>query len=136
MNRLIVVGILSIVATTGAFAQKPRQGGKPGPYAAGANANVKDPKVEKLKAEAAKLDAQLKKKPKDGKLRERTAEAYYQAGYACEYSKAALMPRPRYYGALVLYRKCLALNPNHTKAAFEKKQIEGIYRGMPGGIPK
>jgi tetratricopeptide (TPR) repeat protein len=94
-----------------------------------------DPEVTKLEAAAVKLEKQAKAKPKDSKLKVKAAEAYYQAGYACEYSKV-LAPKPRYRGALKLYRKCLELNPDHAKAAAEKKQIEDIYRGMPGGIPK
>ena len=113
----------------------PKPGGPAAPYAGNMDAAAADPEVTKLEAAAAKLEKDIKAKPKDAKLKIKAAEAYFQAGYACEYSKV-LAPRPRYRGALKLYRKCLALNPNHAKAAAEKKQIEDIYSTMPGGIPK
>lgn len=113
------------------------QGNAPfAPHAGAGKANAKDPAVEKLVANAQKLEKQLKAKPKDAKLKAKTADAWYQAGYALEYSNAGLSPRVRYRGALVHYRRAVALNPGHKKAATELKQIEDIYRSMPGGIPK
>jgi hypothetical protein len=97
---------------------------------------AKDPAVEKLVAKAQKLEKQLKAKPKDAKLKIQTAEVWYQAGHGQEYSKANLSPRTRYRVALTYYRKALALNPAHKKAAAEKKQIEDIYKSMGMGIPK
>src|SRR5690349_7999356 len=83
------------------------------PFAGGGAPNVKDPAVEKLEADAKKLDGQLKAKPKDAALKTKTAEAYFQAGHACEYSKV-LPPRAKYRGALKLYRRALELNPKHA----------------------
>src|SRR5438094_948631 len=92
-------------------AQKPKTGVKP-PHAGGQGQNQTDPTVVKLEAAAVKAEKAAKAKPKDAKLKQQAAEAYYKAGYACEYSN--LPPKPKYRGALRLYRKCLALNPNHA----------------------
>ena len=121
-------GLFCIGAATPCIAQNA-------PFAGGAKGADKDPAVDKLVAAANKLDAQLKKNPKDAKLKGKTAEAYFQAGYGCEYSKV-LAPKPKYRGALKLYRRCLELNPKHTKAAAEKKQIEDIYKGMGMPVPQ
>ena len=137
MNRLIVAAAAAALAVigAGAEAQKPKQPMKP-PFAGGAGKDVQqtDPEVVKLEAAAAKAEKAAKAKPKDSKLKDQAADAYYKAGYACEYSKV-LAPRPKYRGALKLYRKALALNPKHAKAAAEKKQIEDIYKQMGMPIP-
>jgi hypothetical protein len=113
------------------------QGNAPfAPHGGTGQAAAKDPAVEKLVAKAQKLEKQLKAKPKDAKLKTQAAEAWYQAGYGQEYSKANLSPRTRYRVALGYYRNALALNPAHKKAAAEKKQIEDIYRSMGIGVPK
>jgi len=131
MNRIMLagmaaLGLCAVAAGTPAVAQNA-------PFAnRGAD---KDAAVDKLEAVAVKLEADSKKKPKDAKLKDKTAEAYYQAGYACEYSKV-LAPKPKYRGALRLYRKALAFNPKHPKALAEKKQIEDIYKGMGMPIPQ
>src|SRR5436190_14108357 len=70
----------------------------------------KDAAVVKAEAAAEKLDKQLKAKPKDGALKTKVAEAYYQAGHSLEYS-TKLGSKTRYRGALKHYRKALALNP-------------------------
>lgn len=121
---LIVVGI-------GAPAQQPVA-----PYANRAEEpHSKDPAVAKAEAEAAKLDKQLKAKPKDAALKMKTAEAYFKAGHTLEYSDK-LSPRTRYRGALKLYKRTLELNPKHAEAAKEKKQIEDIYKQMGMPVPK
>ena len=94
-----------------------------------------DPQVKKLEQAAAKLEKQLKSKPKDAKLKAATAEAYYKAGFASEYSKQSLPSPVRYRTALKHYRRCLALNPGHEKAKKEKAQIEMIYRQMGRPVP-
>lgn len=94
-----------------------------------------DPEVEKLKAAAAKLESELKKKPKDAKLKSKTAEATYQAGHKMMLSPK-LPPRVKYRGALKLFRRTLQLDPKHKKAAEEKKTIEDIYQQMGMPIPK
>lgn len=139
MNRLIASAFAAVALTTGVFIAAPSsaQGNSPfAPYAGGGKPNAKDPAVEKLVANAQKLEKQVKAKPKDAKLKLKAADAWYQAGYALEYSKAGLSPRVRYRGAMTHYRTALALDPTHKKAATELKQIEDIYRSMPGGIPK
>ena len=135
MNRVLLAGVAAaslMAASLPALCQNPHA-----PFAGAARGpEKKDPAVEKLTAEAMKLEKQLKAKPKDTKLRLQVAEAWYKAGYALEYSKEGLMPRTRYRGALVDYRKALAYNPGHKAAAKEKKQIEDIYQSMHMPIPK
>lgn len=132
MTRLILA-VIAAICLTGFIVAAPSLG-QNAPFA-GAKGADKDPAVDKLVAAAAKMDAQLKAKPKDAKLKEKTAEAYYQAGFACEYSKV-LGSKPRYRGALKLYRRCLELNPKQAKAAEEKKKIEDVYKSMNMPIPQ
>lgn len=138
---LLAAGLAAIAAGPAA-AQKgklppghPPIAGQP-PFARQGGPEVKDPAAIKLAAHAAALEKKLKAHPKDAKLRSETAEAYYKAGFAYEYSKKELTPRTRYRTALKLYRKAVEFNPHHAQALKEKKQIEDIYRTMPGGIPK
>ena len=132
MTRVLSLAAMLLLITTAASAQYHSGN----PDAKQPTAAQLDPQVKKLEGEAAKLEKQLKSKPHDTKIKLATAEAWYKAGYASEYSKRSLPARTRYRTALKHYRRCLALNPNHSKAKKEKAQIEAIYRTMPGGIPK
>jgi tetratricopeptide (TPR) repeat protein len=141
MNRIaaaaLAAGMSCVLAIgTPAIAQVNSPHGMAAPFAHPGKAEAKDPAVEKLVANAEKLDKQVKAKPKDAALKKKAGDAWYKAGYAQEYSKAGLSPRTRYRVALKYYRTALALDPTHKKATAELKQIEDIYRGMPGGIPK
>jgi len=131
VSALAVAALFALVGSPG-FAQ----GAPVAPYAGSGKPEPKDPAVEKLVANAQKLEKQLKAKPTDAKLKLKTADAWYQAGYALEYSKAGLSSKTRYRGALKHYRSALALDPKHAKAAFEKKQIEDIYRSMGIQVPQ
>ena len=131
MNRWLAIGVIGLMLTFGAAqAQQPGVPGGKMPTAA-----QLDPEVKKLEQAAAKLEKQLKAKPKDAKLKVATAEAYYKAGFASEYSKQSLPSPVRYRTALKHYRRCLALNPGHEKAKKEKAQIEMIYRQMGRPVP-
>jgi hypothetical protein len=138
MNRLIVTGMAALTLTGAilTLSSLPATAQGNAPFAGGGKADVKDPAAEKLAAEAAKLEKQSKAKPKDAKLKLKVGEAYYKAAFAQEYSKAGLTAKARYRVALKLYRSALVYDPNHKEAALEKKKIEDVYRGMPGGIPK
>ena len=130
MRYCLTALCLSVILGLPAFSQQP-------PYAGAAlEPHSKDPAVVKAEAAAEKLNKQLKAKPKDAALKQKVAEAYYQAGHALEYSTKIASPRTRYAGALKHYRKCLALNPKHAGAIREKDQIEGIYRSMGRPIPQ
>jgi tetratricopeptide (TPR) repeat protein len=96
------------------------------------------------KAEAAKkydeaqlkaLEAKLAKKPKDAKLKSEVAEAAFQVGHAMMVNPQ-LPPRMKYPGALKHFRRALALNPKHAKAAEERKMIEDIYKQMGRPVPQ
>ncbi len=124
-----LAGLALAVLCLPSIAQQP-------PFAGGgAMAGATDPAVDKLKAAAAKLEKQLKAKPKDAKLKMQTAEANYKAGHAMMFS-APLPPRVKYRGALVHFRRALELNPKHKLAAEEKKTIEDIYTQMGMPVPK
>ncbi len=139
MNRILLGGLAALslaAATSGApaaaqngappFVHPPMMGGRPG---------GKDPAVEKSKAEALKLEKQLKARPNDAKLKLKTADAFYKYGHTMMYSPA-LMPREKYRGALAEFRVALKYNPKHAQAAGEKKMIEDIYRQMGRPIPQ
>ena len=118
-----------------AAAQTPKPGIRP-PFAGGQGKGVEtDPQATKLEAAAVKAEKASKAKPKDTKLREKAAEAYFKAGSAYEHSSVITVPRAKYRPALRLFRKALALNPKHAKAAAEKKLIEDIYTQMGMPIP-
>jgi hypothetical protein len=137
MNRIFLAVLAAVAFGSVAAGPVSAQGGRPmAPFAGGGKPEGKDPAVEKLVAAAQKLSKQQKAKPTDAKLKAKTADAWYQAGYALEYSKAGLSSRTRYRGALAHYRTTLALDPTHKKAAFEKKQIEDIYKSMGMPVPK
>ena len=87
-----------------------------------------DPAVKNAESAAEGLEKKLKAKPSDSKLKMATAEAWYKAGFACEYSKKSLPARARYRTALKHYRRALTLNPSHAGAKKEKDQIEQPLR--------
>jgi tetratricopeptide (TPR) repeat protein len=136
MNRLFVTG-MAVLTLTGAIftlSSLPANAQGTAPVAGGA-AGDKDPAVDKLEAEAAKLAKQSKAKPKDTKLRAKAAEAYYVAGHTSMVSPK-LGPKAKYRGALKFFRKALEIDPKHKKSADEKKMIEDIYKQMGRPIPQ
>ena len=134
-SSMAVIG--AAVLAFAAFGQSTILAQGNAPFAGGgARAKVeKDPEVEKLVAAAVTLDKASKAKPKDAKLKAKAAEAYYQAGHTCMYSKV-LSPRGKYRGALAQFRKALTINASHKKAAEEKKMIEDIYKQMGMPVPQ
>lgn len=89
-----------------------------------------------LKAMTAAAGA-LKKGSKDPKAKKAYVEATYKYGKACEDNASGKLSRPvQYRAALALYRRALAIDPKHKPSLDEKKKIDDIYAGMPGGIPK
>lgn len=104
-------------------------------YHGSAGPNAKDANVEKLAAAAARLEAQVKARPKDAKLKLQAADAEYKAGYASMMSPT-LDRKVKYRDALRAFRRALALNPGHKQAAEQKAMIEAIYRQMGRPIPK
>ncbi len=127
---LAIVGIFAV----GFSSISTAQSGKP-PFAGGGGApeNGKDPAVEKLEAEAAKL-AKSAGKSKDVKVRNKVADAYYSAGHTAMVSEK-LGRRQKYVSALKHFRKALTFNPNHVQAKQEKDTIEAIYKSMGRPIP-
>ncbi len=93
------------------------------------------PAAPKLDPKLEKLEARLKKSPKDEKLKKEAAETYYQVGHTMM-NDPALPPRVKYRGALKHFNRALQLAPKHAKAAEEKKLIEDIYTQMGMPIPK
>ena len=120
------------------------QGGAP-PFAGGKKittdealkeAPKDDPSLAPLDKAFYAAAAALKKSPKDAKVKKAYVDATFKYGQACEYNAAKLSNPVKYRAALALYRKALAVDPKHAPSLLEKKKIDDIYAGMPGGIPK
>jgi tetratricopeptide (TPR) repeat protein len=120
---ILSAAVLTSAAAVAAMESKPVS--KPPAKAAAA-------KYDETKLKA--LEAKLAKKPSDAKLKSETAEANFQVGYAMMINEN-LPPRVKYPGALKHYRRALALNPKHAKAAENKKMIEDIYKSMGRPVP-
>jgi len=129
----MAVAALLILNGASVVTQANAQGNAP--FAGGGQADAKDPAVDKLEANAVKLEKQFKAKPKDVKLKLKVADAFYQTGHAMMFSDK-LGPRVKYRGALKNYRTALSYDPGHKKAAEEKKTIEDIYKSMGREVPK
>ena len=108
-------------------------GATPAMAAPAAKAAAQGAKYDEARLKA--LEAKLAKQPKDAKLKQQAAEANYQVGYTMM-TNPELPPRVKYRGALKLFRRALALNPKHAKAAADRKQIEDIYSQMGMPIPQ
>lgn len=145
MKTTRILTLLALLALPlGAQAQ---QGAPGAPPFAGANKMTTEealkqaPKLDKalVPLDKAFSDAQakLKKKPKDAKVKQAYVDtAYKYAHTLMTLPQGTLRPPVQYRAALALYRKILAVDPKHKPSLDEKKQIDDIYRGMPGGIPK
>jgi hypothetical protein len=120
----LILSASLLTSAVAALAKESKPGAKP---AAAAAAKYDEAKLKTL-------EAKLAKKPKDAKLKSDTAEANFQVGYAMMINDN-LPPRMKYPGALKHYRRALALNPKHAKAAENKKMIEDIYKQMGRPIP-
>lgn len=142
-TRMIRLAMLTLALALPIAAQA--QGGAP-PFAGG-----KPMTTEKALAQAPKDDPSLlpylkamtvaatalKKGSKDPKAKKAYVEATYRYGKACEDNASGKLSRPvQYRAALALYRRVLAVDPKHKPSLEEKKKIDDIYAGMPGGIPK
>jgi hypothetical protein len=134
MNRIIIAGAALFLLGSAVVANQAGAQGN-APFAGGGQADAKDPAVDKLEANALKLEKQSKAKPKDAKLKLKVADAFYQTGHAMMFSDK-LGPRVKYRGALKNYRTALSYDPGHKKAAEEKKTIEDIYKSMGRDVPK
>lgn len=134
----LVAMTLSVPATTLA------QGNPAAPFAGGKTVTLAEavkmaPQEDKTLAPLAKAadaaEAKLKKSPKDAAAKKAYVEAAYKFGYGAEYS-SVLGAKVKYRAALAMYRKALAVDPKHEPSLKEKKQIDDIYKNMPGGVPK
>ncbi|HLK57797.1 MAG TPA: hypothetical protein VKU00_14620 [Chthonomonadaceae bacterium] len=81
-------------------------------------------------------EAQLKKSPKDEKVKKTYVEAAYKYGHTVMLDQGKLRPAVQYRAALALYRKALAVDPKHKPSLDDKKTIEDIYTSMHMSIPK
>ncbi len=122
------------------------QNGAP-PFASGgkkmtvADAMKKAPELDKalipFGKKLADADAKLKKSPKESKLKKGVVDAAYSYGHELMALPQGKLPPPvQYRAALGYYRKALSIDPKHEPSLKEKKMIDDIYSGMPGGIPK
>ena len=120
------------------------QGNPAAPFAGGKTVTLAEavklaPQQDKSLAPLAKAadaaEAKLKKLPKDAVVKKAYVEAAFNFGKGAEYS-SVLGAKVKYRAALAMYRKALAVDPKHEPSLKEKKQIDDIYKDMPGGIPK
>lgn len=91
--------------------------------------------ADKPEETIAKLEADLKKNPKDAKTKAALADAYFAHGEAQMYDDK-LPPFRKYPAALRAFRKTVEYNPNHKKAKEHIATIEGIYKSMGREVPK
>lgn len=94
-----------------------------------------DPALEPLEKTFKAAEANLKKKPKDAKVKKAYVEACYQYGRQAMAS-GNKQPRVLYRAALALYRRALKVDPKHAPSLNDKQVIEDIYKTMPGGVPQ
>ncbi len=136
MQKMITAGLAALTLLGLAFAA-PAQAQKPDAASSPVSLPLvaEDAEVKKLQEETLKLEKQLQAKPKDARLKLRVAEQNYVTGNKMMLS-GKLMPRVKYSGALKYFRRTLALDPGHKKAAAEKKTIEDIYRSMGRPVPQ
>jgi len=81
--------------------------------------------------------SKLKKSPKNAAVQKAYVESAFKYGDTLMHlPQGKLTPPVQYRAALALFRKALAVDPKHKGSLAEKKAIDDIYSGMPGGIPK
>ncbi len=96
-----------------------------------------DPELIPLAKSLADSDAKLKKSPKNPAVKKAYVDSAYKYGDTLMHlAQGKLTPPVQYRAALALFRKALAVDPKHQGSLAEKKAIDDIYAGMPGGIPK
>lgn len=91
--------------------------------------------AEKPEETIARLEAELKKNPKDAKAKTALADAYFAHGEAQMFDDK-LPPFRKYPAALRAFRKAVEYNSNHKKAKEHIATIEGIYKSMGREVPK
>jgi hypothetical protein len=127
-----------VVTQAGAQPNAPFAGG--GKPMSSEEALKEAPKLDKslvpLDKAFADAQAKLKKSPKDAKVKKTYVEAAYKYGHTVMTSQGKLPSRVMYRAALALFRKALAVNPEHKPSLDDKKLIEGIYQQMGMPIPK
>lgn len=142
---LAAFALLAVITTPGVVALRAEaQGGAP-PFAgkkitcdeALKQAPIDDKELVPLAKTLAGTEEKLKKSPKDAAVQKAYVDAAFKYGDALMHlPQGKLTPPVQYRAALALFRKALAVNPKHQGSLAEKKSIEDIYSGMPGGIPK
>lgn len=140
--NLAAAAVLLTTISVGAFAQA----GNGAPPYAGKKMSCEDalkqaPKDDKDLAPLAKsladAEAKYKKSPKNAASQKAYVDAAYKYGDALMHlPQGKLTPPVQYRAALALFRRGLSVEPKHAGCLAEKKAIDDIYAGMPGGIPK
>jgi|HubBroStandDraft_4_1064222.scaffolds.fasta_scaffold178961_2 hypothetical protein len=96
-----------------------------------------DAELTPLAKGLADASVKLKKSPKDANVKKAYVDSAFKYGDALMHlPQGKLTPPVQYRAALALFRKALAVDPKHKGSLAEKKAIDDIYSGMPGGIPK
>src|ERR1051326_4071222 len=86
-----------------------------------------DPGLAPLDKAFKAAEAQLKKSPKDEKIKKAYVESAYKYGHTTMMDRGKLRPAIQYRAALALYRRALAVDPKHKPSLDDKKMIEDIY---------
>jgi hypothetical protein len=102
-----------------------------------AQAPKDDAELVPMSKTLASASANLKKSPKNPAVRKAYVDSTFKYGDTLmKLPKGRLSAPVQYRAALALFRRVLAIDPKHQGSLAEKKTIDDIYAGMPGGIPK
>jgi len=99
------------------------------------DAAKKKSKEGKHEEAIAALEAELKKNPKDPKLKTALGDAYLASGESFMFNDQ-LPPFRKYPTALRQFRKAVEYDPTNKKAKEHVATIEGIYKSMGREVPK
>ncbi|MGC8667121.1 MAG: hypothetical protein ACP5VE_03245 [Chthonomonadales bacterium] len=108
--------------------------GMPNPHAS-EKGGKENPQVVAAVGRAQKAEADLKANPADAALRQKAAQADYDAGNQMM-TQSTQPPKVKYPAALRYFRRAVELDPGNKEAAAGRDLIEGIYKSMNLPIPK
>jgi tetratricopeptide (TPR) repeat protein len=123
-RNLLALGAPALLLPAGLVAQNPV-----------IDAAKKRSKEGKHEEAIAALEAELKKNPKDAKVKTALAEAHLANGEFFMFNDQ-MPPFRKYPSALREFRKTVELDPSNKKAKEHIATIEGIYKSMGREVPK
>ncbi|MBL8230593.1 MAG: tetratricopeptide repeat protein [Bryobacterales bacterium] len=120
---LLACGVSTLLVPAGMLAQSAIDAAK------------KKSKEGKHDEAIAALEAELKKNPKDAKVKTALAEAHLANGEFFMFNDQ-MPPFRKYPTALRQFRKTVEYDPTNKKAKEHIATIEGIYKSMGREVPK